>query len=134
MNLEHVNLSKTDEHLREALRKAKRDEPLQVVMVLDDSSSSKKSAEPKRSDYRTATDYRRELIRRRSLELAGGVGDTVKSLSDLDLEIRGGKLGRTVVATGPARQVVKSRSLTGVVSVTLDSPNELIGPRRRSRK
>ena len=122
MHLNSEQRAKADPLLQEILNHSSTDEMLQVVMVLDEDKANLSPAETlKPSQFASRVEYRQALIDQRKKQLeTGSVGQTIESLNNLDLIIHGGKASRFLVVEGTAAEIVKSLSLSGVKSATLD--------------
>jgi hypothetical protein len=83
---------------------------------------------PPPGNFSSREDYRRALIQRRERHLAAAIGDTVRALTALGVQVIGGNIMRTVVADGTARQVAAALSVPGVERAALDRPLEMIRP------
>ena len=138
MKLEERHIQKIDSLLRDALRDAKGDEVLRAVMVLGpqgiDARKEYRDQELASSQFPSHEAYRKALIERRQSELVHDTGETRQALEDLSLSLRGGKISKTVVVEGSARQILASLELSGVRHASLDQPIGLIAPRRRGDK
>lgn len=138
MNLKSKNLSKADESLREALQQAGPKQTLQAVVVLELADDAGAAAErPAPEEYGSRGEYRAAMIDRREGELTELLGPTFQALRDLGLEVHGGRLGRTVVVKGAARDLLASLDIPAVRQAVLD---QLIGlkappakPKRRGK-
>ena len=122
MNLKSKkNLSKADEPLREALKQAEPKQTLQAVVVLDPAADAGAAAEPfGLGETGMQMESRKATIARRARELADQLGPTLQALRALGLEVRGGRLGRTIVVKGAARDLLASLDISGVRQAALD--------------
>ncbi|GBF82827.1 NACHT domain-containing protein [Aphanothece sacrum] len=122
MHLTPEQEAKIDPLLLTILPDAEGDEILQVVMVLGEdeaNTSTTKTLQP--SQFSSRIEYRQALIEQRKQQLeTGTVGQTVEALNNLSLTINGGKTSRFLVVEGTAKEIIKSLSLPGVKSATLD--------------
>jgi hypothetical protein len=138
MKLDEKQIEKTDSLLCKALKDAEGDELLRVVMVLEsERSGSEEGSKMEKLDasgYPSQTVYREALIEKRQKEIAQKTGETRKELEKLSLVVRGGKISRTCVVEGSARQILASLELPGIRHASLDQPIELIEPRRGKEK
>lgn len=128
---------KADPLLLEALAEAEGDEVLRAVVLLDDGTdvgsevSAGEQLEP--SQFPSRFEFRRKLIEQRQAHLESEIGETLEKLSELSLSPKGGKIGRSVVVEGPARQIAASLELPSVSHASLDRRIQLIGPRRHGK-
>ena len=133
MKLEARHDDKIDPLLWDALRRAKEDEVLRVVMVLGpepgDTEKGLGAKELGPSEYASRVEYRQALIEQRRTWLYDRVGGTLRALRDLSLTSRKETLSGTVVVEGPASQILTSLDLPGVYHASLDRPIELATPR-----
>jgi hypothetical protein len=138
MKLDEKQIEKIDPLLRDVLKDAEGDEVLRVVMVLEsvkkDSEVDSKKEKPDPTKHSSQTAYRESLIEERQREVELETGETRRELENLSLEVRGGKISKTCVVEGSARQILASLELPGVHHASLDQPIELIEPRRRKDK
>ncbi|MGK7938598.1 MAG: NACHT domain-containing NTPase, partial [Crocosphaera sp.] len=122
MQLTSEQRAKADPLLQAILLHSATDEILQVVMVLNDESTHLSPTETlKPSQFSSRFEYRQALIEQRKKQLeTGTVGQTIADLNNLDLTIHGEKASRFLVVEGTATEILKSLSLSGVKSATLD--------------
>jgi hypothetical protein len=132
MKLSSPFLFKADELLLDALQEAKPNEPMRALLFLDgqdaEAPSNAEILDP--DQFESRTDYRRELLARRSAELSNRLGQTLDALRELSLQVHGGSIQHAVLVEGPAAKILESLALEGVRKARLDRPVELIRPRR----
>jgi hypothetical protein len=124
MNANSKNLGKADVSLREAIEQADPGQTLQAVVDLDpvDGTTRGASKQLTPGEFGSRDEYRQAMINRREAELAEKLGPTLQSLRELGLEVKGGRLGRTVVLKGAASDLLASLDLPAVRQATLDQP------------
>lgn len=137
MKLSREQETKVDQPLLESLSHEGGDRLIRVIMTLraddteDQSAQGPEDVQP--SKYGSRESYRAALIERQRKLMALQLEQTRHSLESLALCVRGGKLGRTVVVEGSAKQIASSLELPGVERVRLDIEIGLIEPRRGLR-
>ncbi|MGQ9926247.1 MAG: hypothetical protein ACUVS4_05190 [Chloroflexaceae bacterium] len=137
MKLRGIDPSKVDAQLKKALRSARPDDVLRVVMTLQPESSFETDIaefELDPAQFRSREEYRRELIAARQRQMDAALHETREELQRLLPEVHGGQLSHTVVVEGSARQVVSALQLSGVSQAWLDQPLQLVEPRQSSRE
>jgi len=135
MKLSDQHLEKADEQLLEALRNAEENQVLRTVMLLGSASNGVRRGEDaarvEPNDFDSHEDYRRALIQQQRERVEGEIAGAIQELRDLSLDVQGGKLSRSVVAEGPAAQILRSLDLPCVRHAALDQPISLIRPQAR---
>ncbi len=136
MKLDEKCVVKIDPLLQEALIDAEGDQLIRAVMVLgpENEEIERKYLGQKieQAQFSSRESYRQALIERRKRQLEASIGNTLQALQELSLAPRGGKITRTVVIEGQARQILEALHLPGVRHAILDQPIRLIEPRRRA--
>lgn len=120
MKLNEELVAKIDPLLEEALRKAKGNELIRAVMILEPQITTVTKSSLNQNQFPSYQAYRLALIDRRKSQLADELGDTIQALQNLCLKTLGGTLSRVVVVEGSADAIVRSLELPGVKHVTLD--------------
>ncbi len=130
MKLDQEQIVKIDPQLRRALERPEQDRVLRAVMQLAPMDrplgAEGESAALNPSDFPSPKAYREHLIALRQNRVAQDLARVIKKLSDLSLDVRGGKVGYTVVVQGAASKIAASLKLTAVRHASLDQPLELI--------
>lgn len=132
MDLPQRFTRKLDERLQQALAAAKDDDRLRVVMVLaEQGRGAERGSEPDPAAFSSRSAYRQAMLKQRGEQIARDTQATKAALEKLDLAVRGGTAGRTVVVDGAAKQILASLALDGVSHVALDQRLGLIEPDRK---
>jgi len=137
MKLQRATREKADDALRDTLEKAEGREHVRAILRLDPppgQKAAKPAAAPDPARFESREDYRRAIVHHRSKALLKEQGPTIQRLKDLELAVRGGEMGRTVVVEGPAENLANGVALPGVAHAHLDQEIELIEPRRPGKR
>ena len=130
MKLDQEQRVKIDPKLRRALELPEQDRVLRAVMLLapmdQPAAAQDERAALNPSDFPSRQAYREHLIALRQNSVAQDLARIIKKLSDLSLDVRGGKVGYTVVVQGTASKIAVSLKLPAVRHASLDQPIELI--------
>ncbi len=110
--------AKIDRSLQSVLQTAPSDDRLRVIMELAASDDPNDAPDPSQFESRVA--YRRALIERQSAAHASAQAPIREKLAELGLDLKGGRLGRTLVVEGPVSGVLASLKLPEVHRAMLD--------------
>ena len=123
MKLKPEHIDKVDPLLEQALKQARGDEEMVVVMSLELKKPLVSSPfHPK--EFPSYEDYRKALIDYRKREFAEGLEETFQELRNLSLKTTGGNVSKVVGVQGTAKQILQAVELPGVRHATIQ---QLIG-------
>lgn len=126
MKLSRTQIEKADDVLKDALERARPDETLTTVLVLEAADAGESSASLDPASFVSMADYRRALIAQHDGPKANRHAATFDALCDLSLDVRGDRDGPVVVVSGPARQISKALELPDVQSAQLNRTLKLL--------
>jgi energy-coupling factor transporter ATP-binding protein EcfA2 len=119
MQLTDRHIAKIDPLLQEALMQATGDELMRAIAVLNtDNVAIAATLDP--AAYSSRLIYREALIAQRQTQLQAALGETMRSLQDLDLKTDGGSISPILVVEGTAKQVLAALELAGVRHISLE--------------
>ena len=119
MKLKPEHIDKVDPLLEQALKQARGDEEIVVVMSLELQRPLASSPfHPK--EFPSYEDYRKALIDYRQQEFAEGLEETLQELRNLDLRTTGGNVSKVWGVQGTAKQILQALELPGVRHATID--------------
>lgn len=126
MKLSPAQIGKIDGMLKDALVKARPDQDLTAVMVLDACESIRiPRNEPDPKSFSSVADYRRALIAQQQF-VGASCAPALEALSRLSLAVVGDEAGPVVVVSGAAKQITKALELSEVRSAALDRDLHLV--------
>ena len=119
MKLKPEHIDKIDPLLEQALKQARGNEKLVVVMSLELKKPLVSSPfHPK--EFPSYEEYRKALIDYRKREFAEGLEETFQKLRNLSLKTTGGTLSNVLGVQGTAKQILQALELPGVRHATID--------------
>ena len=119
MKLKPEHIDKIDPLLEQALKQARGNEKLVVVMSLELKKPLVSSPfHPK--EFPSYEEYRKALIDYRKREFAEGLEETFQELRNLSLKTTGGTLSNVLGVQGTAKQILQALELPGVRHATID--------------